>query len=92
MNGAKRRDIALLFGRLYLWLVVVASIISTPVVILFTIFLNDFIIGRGYSFVLSSWLFVAASICITAVVVFLLVFNQIRMVMRLNPSDILAKE
>ena len=43
-------------------------------------------------FLLSSWLFVAASICITAVVVFLLVFNQIRMVMRLNPSDILAKE
>lgn len=92
VNGAKRRDIALLFGRLYLWLVVVASIISTPVVILFTVFLNDFIIGNGYSFVLSSWLFVAASICITAVVVFLLVFNQIRMVMRLNPSDILAKE
>ena len=41
IHGAKRGDIALLFGRLYLWLIGVASVIAIPVGILFNQILQD---------------------------------------------------
>ena len=93
VHGAKRRDIALLFGRLYLWLFTVAAIVTIPLII---IFCNQ----MEYSFAnmipsgeqLTPYVAIVYSFAITFAVVATIVWWHIQKVMRLNQSDIIAKE
>ena len=88
IHGAKRKDIALLFGRLYLWLIGVASVITVPVGILFNQFLKDF----GNQASISPVMPLALSISITSIVILLVVSLHISRVMKQKPAEIIAKE
>ena len=88
IHGAKRGDIALLFGRLYLWLIGGASIITIPAGILFNQFLKDF--GNQES--ISPVMPILLSIILTSLVILLVVSLHVRTVMRQNPAQIIAKE
>ena len=93
IHGAKRGDIALLFGRLYLWLIGVASVIAIPVGILFNQFLQDW--GRQQFIpphLISPVMPILLSICMTTLVILLVVSLHVRTVMRQNPAEIIAKE
>ena len=93
IHGAKRGDIALLFGRLYLWLIGVASIITIPIGILFNQFLQDW--GRQQFIpphLISPVMPLLLSICMTSLVILLVVSLHVRTVMRQNPAEIIAKE
>ena len=93
IHGAKRGDIALLFGRLYLWLIGVASVIAIPVGILFNQILQDW--GRQEFIpphLISPITPLLLSICMTTLVILLVVSLHVRTVMRQNPAEIIAKE
>ena len=93
IHGAKRKDIALLFGRLYLWLIGVASILAIPAVILFSQFLQDW--GKQEfipSHLISPVMPLALSISITSLIVLLVVSLHVRKVIKQHPADIIAKE
>jgi cell division protein FtsX len=93
IHGAKRGDIALLFGRLYLWLIGVASIITIPAGILFNQILQDW--GRQEfipSHLISPVTPLLLSICMTSLVILIVVSLHVRTVMRQNPAEIIAKE
>ncbi len=93
VHGAKRRDIALLFARLYLWLFGVAIVVTLPLVILFGDFMSEMykvMIPAGCKVVpLKAF---AIGLLTILFVVAVIVGYHIRRVMRLNPSDIIAKE
>ena len=93
VHGAKRKDIALLFGRLYLWLMGVAAVIAAPLLILFNKTLSGWSemvsynlpeTGVGLPFILS--------VAITALVTLVIISVHIRKVMKVNPAEIIAKE
>ncbi len=93
VHGAKKRDVIVLFCRLYMWLFAVAAVVSLPLIILFTAFIKDMtrpLISGGQQ--LSPLLAFAAALFIILFVVALIVGYHIRKVMRLNPSQIIAKE
>ena len=93
IHGAKRGDIALLFGRLYLWLIGVASVIAIPVGILFNQILQDW--GRQEFIpphLISPVMPLLLSICLTTLVILLVVSLHVRTVMKQNPAEIIAKE
>lgn len=93
VHGAKRRDVALFFGRLYVWLVVVASIIGVPLMIIFNILLQEWGIQQGIPKELVSPVMpIISGIFIVVIVVSFVVGVHIRKVMRLLPADIIAKE
>ncbi len=88
IHGAKRKDIALLFGRLYLWLIGVASVITVPVGILFNQFLKDF----GNQASISPVIPILLSIILTSLVILIVVSLHVRRVMKQKPAEIIAKE
>jgi ABC-type antimicrobial peptide transport system permease subunit len=93
IHGAKRGDIALLFGRLYLWLIGVASAIAIPVGILFNQILQDW--GRQEFIpphLISPVMPLLLCIILTSLVILLVVSLHVRTVMRQNPAEIIAKE
>lgn len=93
VHGAKRRDIALLFARLYLRLLGVAIVVTLPLVILFADFMGDMyepMIPLGCKVAPLKAFAIGLSIILFVVAV--IVGYHIRRVMRLNPSDIIAKE
>ena len=93
IHGAKRGDIALLFGRLYLWLIGVASVITIPAGILFNQILQDW--GRQQFIpphLISPVMPLLLSICMTTFVILLVVSLHVRTVMKQNPAEIIAKE
>ena len=93
VHGAKRKDIALLFGRLYLWLIGVASIITIPAIILFNQFLKEWAASEKIpQHLISPVMPLALSISITSIVILLVVSLHVRRVMKQIPADIIAKE
>ena len=93
VHGAKRGDIALLFGRLYLWLIGVASILAIPAVILFSQFLKEWAISEMIpQHLISPILPILGSIGITSIVILLVVSLHVRKVIKQHPADIIAKE
>ena len=93
VHGAKRGDIALLFGRLYLWLIGVASILAIPAVILFSQFLKEWAISEMIpQHLISPVLPILGSIGITSIVILLVVSLHVRKVIKQHPADIIAKE
>ena len=93
VHGAKRGDIALLFGRLYLWLIGVASILAIPAVILFSQFLKEWTISEKIpQHLISPILPILGSIGITSIVILLVVSLHVCKVIKQHPADIIAKE
>ena len=93
VHGAKRKDIALLFGRLYLWLIGVASILAIPAVILFSQFLKEWAISEMIpQHLISPVMPILGSIGITSIVILLVVSLHVRRVMKQKPAEIIAKE
>ena len=93
VHGAKRGDIALLFGRLYLWLIGVASILAIPAVILFSQFLKEWAISEMIpQHLISPILPILGSIGITSIVILLVVSLHVRKVIKQHPADIISKE
>ena len=91
VHGAKHKDIALLFGRLYLWLMVVATIFSAPFVGGFTTTLSMWIGGVIGSYSPARGVLLQA-VGITALVTLTIISVHIRKVMKVNPAEIIAKE
>ena len=93
IHGAKRKDIALLFGRLYLWLIGVASILAIPAVILFSQFLKEWAVSEKIpQHLISPVMPIVLSIGITSLVILLVVSLHVRRVMKQKPAEIIAKE
>ena len=93
VHGAKRKDIAMLFGRLYLWLIGVASILAIPAVILFSQFLKEWAVSEMIpQHLISPILPILGSIGITSIVILLVVALHVRKVIKQHPADIIAKE
>ena len=95
IHGAKRWDIILLFGRLYLWLIGIAAIVSMPLIILFNTLLKDWARNgfiNGMAERLSPTLPILGALLITALVITLIVGLHIRTVMKVKPAEMIAKE
>ena len=95
VHGAKRKDIALLFGRLYLWLIGIATIVSTPLIVIFNTLLKDLArssVSSSIADQLSPVIPILGALLLTALVVFLIVGYHIYSVMKVNPSEMIAKE
>jgi ABC-type antimicrobial peptide transport system permease subunit len=95
VHGAKRKDIILLFGRLYLWLIAVATIVSAPLIIIFTTLLKQWASSSVSSSVanqISPVLPILASLALTVLIIALIVGHHIRAVMKVNPAEMIAKE
>lgn len=93
VHGAKRKDVVALFARLYVWLVVVASVMSMPLMIIFNTLLQEWGMQQGIPRELVSPVMpIIMSISIVSLVVALVVGVHIRKMMRLQPADIIAKE
>ena len=93
IHGAKRKDIALLFGRLYLWLIGVASVIAIPSGILFNQFLKEWAVSEKIpQHLISPVMPIVLSIGITSIVILIVVSLHVRRVMKQKPAEIIAKE
>ena len=95
IHGAKRGDIALLFGRLYLWLIGIATIVSTPLIVLFNTLLKDWANSSMASSIaeqLSPILPILASLALTALIIILIVGYHLHQVLRVKPAEMIAKE
>ena len=95
VHGAKRGDIALLFGRLYLWLIGIATLVSAPLIILFNTLLKDWANSSMASSIaeqLSPILPILASLALTVLIIILIVGHHIQQVIKQHPADIIAKE
>ncbi len=90
INGAKGRDIVLLFGRLYLVLCAVACLIVLPVAALFQQTVVTGMSSVDYSGSVALPLLCGVAVVLLAVA--LIVGWQVRGIMRVNPADIIAKE
>ena len=93
VHGAKRKDVVLLFGRLYLWLIGVVSVLSIPMMIQFNALLQEW--GRQMdvpSELISPVMPIVTSIVVVSLVIAVVVGIHIRKVMKLQPADIIAKE
>ena len=95
VHGAKRKDIAMLFGRLYLWLIGIATLVSAPLIILFNTLLKDWANSSMASSIaeqLSPILPILASLALTVLIIALIVGHHIQQVIKQHPADIIAKE
>ncbi len=95
VHGAKRGDIALLFGRLYLWLIAVATIVSTPLIVIFNTLLKDLArnsVSSSIAEQLSPVLPILGALLITALVILLIVGYHLHQVQRVKPAEMIAKE
>ena len=95
IHGAKRWDIILLFGRLYLWLIGIAAIVSTPLILLFNTLLKDWARNgfiNGMAERLSPTFPILGALLITALVILLIVGYHLHQVLRVRPAEMIAKE
>lgn len=95
IHGAKRGDIALLFGRLYLWLISIATMVSAPLIVLFNILLKDWArssMSTSMAEQLSPTLPILGALLLTALVIILIVGYHLHQVLRVKPAEMIAKE
>ena len=95
IHGAKRGNIILLFGRLYLWLIGIAAIVSTPLILLFNTLLKDWARSRfvhGMAERLSPTLPILGALMLTALIILLIVGYHLHQVLRVKPAEMIAKE
>ncbi len=91
INGAGPRVIALLFGKLYIRLLVIAAIPSLAIVYLFlhSLVKSEVIISPQW---LNNPLMWLGIILLTTMVVFATVAYRIRLISRLNPAEVIKSE
>ena len=93
IHGAKRWDIALLFGRLYLWLIGVASVIMVPLLLLLNQFLKEWAVSEKIpQHLISPVMPIVLSIGITSIVILIVVSLHLHQVLRVKPAEMIAKE
>jgi ABC-type antimicrobial peptide transport system permease subunit len=95
VHGAKRGDIILLFGRLYLWLISIATMVSAPLIVLFNTLLKDWANSSMASSIaehLSPILPILASLALTALIIILIVGYHLHQVLQVKPAEMIAKE
>ena len=93
VHGAKRKDIILLFGRLYLWLIAVAGALSILPLLLFNGLVQDMAVNEEISpDLLSPVPPILISLSLTILIVIFIVGHHIRGVMKVNPAEMIAKE
>ncbi len=95
VHGAKRKDIALLFGRLYLWLIGIATLVSAPLIILFNTLLKDWANSSMASSIaeqLSPTLPILGALLLTALIIILIVGYHLHQVLQVKPAEMIAKE
>ena len=88
INGAKTRNIALIFGKTYIIAIALASVIniSTPLMI------ANIVKGSLNAPKLSAIISLLLGILIVAAVTFVIVFKHIRSAMKVNPAEEIVKE
>ncbi|MGM9717552.1 MAG: FtsX-like permease family protein [Prevotella sp.] len=88
INGAKTRNIALIFGKTYIIAIALASVIniSTPLMI------ANIVKGTLNAPQLSAIISLLLGILIVAAVTFVIVFRHIRSAMKVNPANEIVKE
>ena len=93
VHGAKRKDIFILFGRLYLWLMGIASLFSIPLIIIYNNLLKDWARQESISSdLLSPVMPIIMSIAICSLVTAAVVVMHICKMLAQQPADIIAKE
>ena len=93
VHGAKRKDIILLFGRLYLWLIAVAGALSILPLLLFNGLVQDMAVNEEISpDLLSPVPPILISLSLTILIVIFIVGHHIRGVMKVKPAEMIAKE
>ena len=93
IHGAKRKNIALLFGRLYLWLIGMASVIMVPLLLLLNQFLKDWAVSEMIpQHLISPVMPIVLSIGITSIVILIVVSLHLHQVLQVKPAEMIAKE
>ena len=92
VNGARKADVAILFGRLYISLAVISILISAPIAILFNQVVVDMSDGDLTAGDISAWISAVGGILFMLVVITVTVWGNIRRIMKLNPVDYIATE
>ena len=95
IHGAKRGNIILLFGRLYLWLISIATMVSAPLIVLFNILLKEWArssMSTSMAEFLSPTLPILGALMLTALIILLIVGYHLHQVLRVKPAEMIAKE
>ncbi len=92
VNGAGRFDVAMMFGRLYISLAVISTVISLPVSILFNSSVIQMSDGDLTAQDISAWISVGGGVIFMLAVITVTVWGNIRKMMKLNPIDYLCTE
>ena len=92
VNGAKNRNIYSMFIRLYIVLCAIALVISVPLCILFNRWVGNTINEIIPSNTLSPVMPIILGSAIVIILIFMIVSWQINRVMKLNPTQIIAKD
>ena len=88
INGAKTRNIALIFGKTYIIAIALASVINIPASLMIANIVKGTLNKPQASAIISLLL----SILIVAAVTFVIVFKHIRSAMKVNPANEIVKE
>ena len=92
MVGARRSDVMLMFGRLYMVMALISILFCAPLGVIF----NDLVISMSDGMLapgsIPAWIPVAGSSLLMLLFITVTVMGNIRSIMRLNPSDYIAKE
>ena len=88
INGAKTRNIALIFGKTYVIAIAVASVINIPAALM----IADIFGGSSDEPQQSAIISLLLGILIVAAVTFVIVFRHIRSAMKVNPANEIVKE
>ena len=92
IHGAKRRHIALLFGRAYMTVFAIAFLAALPLMVWFFRFMMDMYRLEEGMTATGLYLPAAVSFIANALIIFVVVGYHIRKSMQQNPADIIAKE
>ena len=110
IHGAKPKNIAMLFGRLYIWLLSAACIIAIPLIVIFQKAMDKIMVDKfatenipllsngeplwenPFAEPVSPIQPITLSVAIITLVTLLIISVHIRKVMKVNPSEIIAKE
>lgn len=89
IHGAKRKDIIRIFGRLYVWLFIIATVAVTPILVLS---IKSFIEDDPVTMSMNIAPPILLGILVMAVMILLIVGWHIRKIMNVNPVENIAKE
>jgi len=92
VNGARRLDVAMMFGRLYILLALISTVISVPVAVLFNNAVIRMSDGDLTARDISPWISAAGGIIFMLAVIAVTVWGNIRRIMKLNPVEYISTE